>query len=165
MELPCPSQSNALAGQVTPRINDHHPHRTGVANSDQTLSWKVDEIKDEQQSGDCRRSATWSRLPLPQIGRIEVVNSLERASLDNRRKPYAMDMQKSSSVELNRWVSRGCGLNSTYDLFSIRSRGQGPQVIRHGNDGEQHGNQNKVGDPRHRMRVDIVIRRDTAPAS
>jgi hypothetical protein len=97
------------------------------------------------------------RLPMPDIGRIEISNSVEPTSLDNRGKPYASHLQKYCRVKMYMCVAWDSGFKSTYDLFAIRGRNHGLQVVRHGDDGEQHRNQNQVRDPHRGLRVNAIF--------
>jgi hypothetical protein len=75
---------------------------------------------------------------------MEIANRLQRTSLDHGCKPHTSCLKKCRPVKLNRGVPWGCGLNSAHDLFAIRRSRQGPQIVRHGDDGEQHRNQDEV---------------------
>ncbi len=96
---------------------------------------------------------------------MEISNRIERMNLDHKREPYASHLQDSCRMKMNRRVARDGALHATYDLFAIRGRHHGLQIVRHGDDGQQHRNQNQIGNPRCRMGVNIVLRRNPAPAS
>ena len=88
---------------------------------------------------------------------MELSNRFQRMSLDHRCEPYGSHCEKHRSVNMNWRVARGGGFNSADDLFAVRGCHHGLQVVRHGDDGQQHRNQNQVGDPRGRMGVNMVF--------
>ena len=102
------------------------------------------------------------RLPMPVIGGIEFLTVFERTSLKHRRMPHGSKLQEYRSMQMNRLMTRHTRFHATNDLFTIRRRHHRLHVVGHGDDRQQHRDQNQVGAPRREGRMNPILGRDAA---